>query len=315
MNYLPPGAVSRKYIGNEMATFADSSYDSGSYAASRPTYPRLLYDVVLRFHKEGQATEDLNRWNRALDLGCGTGQATVQLLANDDHPGFQTVAAVDPSPNMIQVAKDSVPETLKSQVEFRQSNAEDLSFIENGTVDLITAGTRLQIVADWMQFQTKCISAMRALVRLESSVAGTAPGFEARRDTRMSGSHSTPELTPLLTAYSQGTDPATSLGPHWESGRKILDNHFLDVVPPASGWTDLRRVFYTGTHYPALPEPPHEDVIIKKSMTWGGGFAGYLSTYSALHRYQDAFPADRERADGGYCDAVSAVVDGECWKP
>jgi hypothetical protein len=33
-------------------------------------------------------------------------------------------------------------------------------------------------------------------------------------------------------------------------------------------------------------------------MTWGGGLANYLSTYSSLHRYHDRFPADRERADG-----------------
>jgi SAM-dependent methyltransferase len=59
---------------------------------------------------------------------------------DDERPGFQNVIAVDPSPNMVQVAKEGIPEHVKSRVEFRHSTAEDLSFIENGTVDLVTAG-------------------------------------------------------------------------------------------------------------------------------------------------------------------------------
>jgi ubiquinone/menaquinone biosynthesis C-methylase UbiE len=41
---------------------------------------------------------------------------------------------------MVQVAQESIPEPFKSQVEFRQSTAEDLSFIQDGTVDMVTAG-------------------------------------------------------------------------------------------------------------------------------------------------------------------------------
>ncbi|KAJ6493978.1 S-adenosyl-L-methionine-dependent methyltransferase [Mycena vitilis] len=254
-----------------MATFAKSSYDSASYAASRPTYPRLLYDLVLQFHEKGPAVG-------AVDLGCGTGQATVQLLANDEHRGFQSVIAIDPSANMVQVAKESLPEDLKSHVEVRQGAAEDLSFIENGSVDLVTAAQ----CAHWFDWTGAWPELHRIL----------KPGGTFADDIRLT-KH--PELTPLITAYSQGTDPATSLGPHWEPGRKILDNHFLDISPPASGWTDLMRVFYTGPHYPELP---HEDVILGKTMSWGGGFAGYLGTYSSLARYHEAFPADRERAEG-----------------
>jgi hypothetical protein len=38
--------------------------------------------------------------------------------------------------------------------------------------------------------------------------------------------------------------------------------------------------------------------MVKKTMTWGGGFAEYLGTYSSLHRYREAFPADLAREDG-----------------
>ncbi|KAJ7078500.1 S-adenosyl-L-methionine-dependent methyltransferase [Mycena epipterygia] len=259
-----------------MATFSESSYDSGSYATARPTYPRLLYDVVLQFHKKGQTTGSTNRWDRAVDLGCGTA---------DEHVGFQSVIAVDPSPNMVQVAKESVPEEFKSRVEFRQSAAEELGFIEDGTVDLVTAAQS----AHWFDW-TRAWTEFQRILKPGGTLA-----FWGYSDIRLTRH---PELTPLISAYSQGADPATSLGPHWEAGRKILDNHFVDVEAPEAGWADLTRVFYTGTHYPALPAPPHEDVIIKKTMTWGGGFAGYLNTYSSLHRYHDAFPEDLKRLDG-----------------
>ncbi|KAJ7771208.1 S-adenosyl-L-methionine-dependent methyltransferase [Mycena olivaceomarginata] len=247
-----------------MATFAKSSYDSGSYAASRPTYPRLLYDVVMRFHSEGQHNEGSDRWHRAVDLG----QATIELLAKDDRPGFQSVIALDPSSNMVQVAQESIPEPFKSLVEFRQSTAEDLSFIQDGTVDMVTAAQS----AHWFDWNQVWPELQRVLK------PGGTFAFWGYSEFRLA-QH--PELTPLITAYSQGTDPATSLGPHWEPKRKILDNHFLDVAAPATGWADLTR-----------------DVILRKRMTWGGGLANYLSTYSSLHRYHDRFPADRERADG-----------------
>jgi hypothetical protein len=81
-----------------------------------------------------ESTLNLTRFHHRL------GQATVQLLANDEHSGFRSVLAIDPSANMIQVATESIPSQYKSRIEFKQSAAEELSFIEDGTVDLVTAG-------------------------------------------------------------------------------------------------------------------------------------------------------------------------------
>lgn len=60
-----------------------------------------------------------------------------------------------------------------------------------------------------------------------------------------------PSLTPLINAYSQGSDPSTSLGPHWEQpGRSIIDNHLREipgassVIPDAFSSED--RVYFVG---------------------------------------------------------------------
>lgn len=54
-----------------MATFGKATFNALSYAASRPTYPRALFDYVFRFHGAGASAA---RWDKAVDLGCGTGR-------------------------------------------------------------------------------------------------------------------------------------------------------------------------------------------------------------------------------------------------
>lgn len=60
-----------------------------------------------------------------------------------------------------------------------------------------------------------------------------------------------PTVTPLIHEYSQGSDPANSLGPHWERpGRTILDEHFLAIPDPntiiSDAFRDFTRIFFTG---------------------------------------------------------------------
>lgn len=91
-----------------MATYSRAAYDAARYAAARPTYPRVLTDLVSAYHARGPAAVDpltqparpqpltsfeelgaavdehvhavINtnegRWDSAVDLGCGTGTVT-----------------------------------------------------------------------------------------------------------------------------------------------------------------------------------------------------------------------------------------------
>ncbi|KAJ7623185.1 S-adenosyl-L-methionine-dependent methyltransferase [Roridomyces roridus] len=286
-----------------MSAFAKGAFNAAKYAASRPTYPRAVFDSVLAYHAESLRKPGVTaQWKKALDLGCGTGQATTELLRQpsppeeqedenftETTPGFDQVIGVDPSAKMVAggQAAAAALDLPESTLKFVQSAAEDLSFVEDKSVDLVIAAQ----AAHWFDWERMWPELSRVL-----KYGGTA-AFWVYSEFRLP---QYPHLTPLISEYAgtQGTNPYTTLGPHWEPGRKILANHLLDIAPPSTGWDDVTRVFFTGEHYPELPEP-HLPAMMRKTMTWGGaGLHGYLKTFSALQSYHEAFPEDLERADG-----------------
>jgi hypothetical protein len=55
------------------------SHTISLFSAVRPSYPKLLYDRIYQFHESPAA-----QWDKALDLGCGTGKqdaCSVQYAA------------------------------------------------------------------------------------------------------------------------------------------------------------------------------------------------------------------------------------------
>ncbi|KAJ7823008.1 hypothetical protein B0H13DRAFT_2126015 [Mycena leptocephala] len=264
-----------------MATFAKTTFNAARYAVSP------LFDSVLQYHR---AIHLAPRYLRALepriDLGCGTGQATAELLRPDtdsdsedelvdiDAPlGFARVTGVDPSSKMIEAATAYAKSLGKGNaLKFVQGPAESLKFLDDKSVDMRKPRTGSIGKTLWPELS-------RVLHH------GGTVAFWVYSEFRLP---QYPHLTPLITEYAQGDDPLTSLGPHWEPGRAILNNHLLDIEDPTSGWADVTR----------LPEP-HLEPIMRKTMTWGGaGLHGYLRTFSALNRFHEQFPEDLEHAEG-----------------
>jgi len=95
-----------------------ASFDSVAavYEASRPGYPARVVDWLV----PADAT-------RIADIGAGTGKFTRLLQA----PGREVVA-VDPSPHMLQVVRDTLP-----GVDAREGAAEQIP-LSDGSVDLVT---------------------------------------------------------------------------------------------------------------------------------------------------------------------------------
>ncbi|EGN94512.1 hypothetical protein SERLA73DRAFT_188454 [Serpula lacrymans var. lacrymans S7.3] len=262
-----------------MATFGKATFDAAIYASFRPTYPRSLFDFIFRYHEGAKGA----RWDRAVDLGCGTGQATVELTP------FKKVTGVDPSAGMIASAREALEAQHIStgQFDYVQSGAEKLGFLEDGSVDLMIAAQ----AGHWFDWSKMWPEAARVLRK------GGSAAFWIYSEFRFS---QYPALTPLINQYAQGSDPVNSLGPHWQQpGRSILENHLVEV-PEANAvvpgqFCDFERVFFTGSHYPELASP--RSVILRKKMSWDD-LLSYLHTWSSLHTFHERNPEDKQRPEG-----------------
>jgi len=91
------------------------------YADARPFFHPLVVDRIVR-------ATGLQRVNRALDVGCGTGQSARALLAIAER-----VEAIDVSPEMIAEAEPH------PRIHYRVARAEELPF-DSASLDLATVG-------------------------------------------------------------------------------------------------------------------------------------------------------------------------------
>ena len=61
-------------------------------------------------------------------------------MAEELSKKFRKVIGTDPSEKMLSAAKIPPAQEEKPPIEFKVANAEDLSFIQDNTVDMVTAG-------------------------------------------------------------------------------------------------------------------------------------------------------------------------------
>src|ERR1700726_2398124 len=96
---------------------------ANAYAAYRPGYSAELFDrmaVALGFADR----------TRVADLGCGPGTATIPLA-----PRGGPVVAIDPNPEMLDVARAAANRARTGNIEFRQGTAEDLPTFAAGEIE------------------------------------------------------------------------------------------------------------------------------------------------------------------------------------
>ncbi|KAG9048385.1 hypothetical protein FS837_013022 [Tulasnella sp. UAMH 9824] len=279
-----------------MSTFSNTSFNAARYAASRPSYPQVLLNMVLHYHLRGMPEGDGR--NKALDLGCGTGQAT-QLFPNH----FANVIGSDPSKVMIDQA---TKQNSASNVTFIVSPAEDVATkLDAGSIDLVVAGE----AAHWFDHE-RLWPALVHILKPGGTVA-----YWGYSEPRVVGH---PELIPLIDEYCNSD---RGLGPYWqEPGHKICDNLYRDIAFPASEEWDAasgKRVYFTGdTYFPDLKLPlyplpagdaenplPEEgnfrtEMILSKTMPWAE-IEGRWRTWSALHTYLEKHPEEKARTGQG----------------
>ncbi|KAI9306174.1 S-adenosyl-L-methionine-dependent methyltransferase [Cunninghamella echinulata] len=107
-------------------------YKGDEYVKFRPNYPKELYSIIYEFYEE-----KTNEYEKAIDIGTGTGQVASELAQK-----FKQVYGVDRLPDMINHA------IQKENIQYSLSDAEDLSRFEDHSMDLITVGTAFH----WFNF-------------------------------------------------------------------------------------------------------------------------------------------------------------------
>lgn len=213
-----------------------------TYAKYRPTYPDCLYKTIIDYCDNG-VNKTSNR-ELAVDVGCGNGQSTRPLCAY-----FRRVIGSDASAQQITAAPKDV-----ENLNFRVGKAEDLSYLENDSVDLLTVA--------------------QAVHWFDSAVFYK----EVRRVVKPGG---------VFVAYGYGNNVLDNLdahrhmvqfysgllGAYWDKARRHVDQQYSGIDHPFSGWT-------------RIDDP---SLAITRRMPVDA-YIGYLSSWSAWRTYLKHHP-------------------------
>lgn len=186
---------------------------------------------------------------------------------------------------MLQLAR----ELSKSQtnITFYESIAENSSFLEDGSVDLVTAGQ----AAHWFDYG-RLWPELARIVR-----PGGTVGFWGYTDPVII-SH--PRATQLIEHYGSSTDPSL-LGGYWQQpGRDIVQGKMRAAQPPVEDW-DTMRVEYD-------PKTREGTLFMHAKMKLGE-VAEFVRTWSAYHGWQQRWPERTRKVDDGDTENSGDVVD------
>eukprot|EP00002_Diphylleia_rotans_P002641 TRINITY_DN1167_c0_g1_i3.p1 TRINITY_DN1167_c0_g1~~TRINITY_DN1167_c0_g1_i3.p1 ORF type:complete len:198 (-),score=42.49 TRINITY_DN1167_c0_g1_i3:768-1361(-) len=191
----------------EPSTKYSTLFDNQSdiYAASRPTYPRELYDAIVGFGRETHDTPSSEAFifKSCVDVGAGSGQATVDLAKI-----CQKVLAIDLNENQL---KHAIP---IENVTYAKGSAENIP-ADDGSVDLITVAQ----AAHWFDLEKFYQESSRVLAP-GGIIAVWGYGLNELENQ---------EANEILKEFYSVT-----LAPYWADRRKMLDDEYTGIVIPFS---------------------------------------------------------------------------------
>ena len=115
----------------------ESSDHAKYYAQFRPDYPDSVVRTMVEYYASNNTDMTVDSGHgTAVDVGCGSGQSTYPLRQH-----FNKVIGIDVSEKQIEHAKKKY-----SDIEFRVGPGENLQFLENCSVNLITTAQAMH----WM---------------------------------------------------------------------------------------------------------------------------------------------------------------------
>ena len=115
----------------------ESSDHAKYYVQFRPDYPDSVVRTMVEYYASNNTDTTVDSGHgTAVDVGCGSGQSTYPLRQH-----FNKVIGIDVSEKQIEHAKKKY-----SDVEFKVGPGENLQFLENCSVNLITTAQAMH----WM---------------------------------------------------------------------------------------------------------------------------------------------------------------------
>ncbi|KAG0223695.1 S-adenosyl-L-methionine-dependent methyltransferase [Mortierella sp. GBAus27b] len=230
-----------------MATFSSENFNSALYQSFRPGYNANFYNMVYNYH-----TKNGGQFFTAVDIGTGTGQVATVLAEKFEH-----VYGVDASATMLASA------VQKPNITYRVSKSEDLSWIPNSSVDVITVAEALH----WFD-HPKFFAEVKRILKPKGTFATVSYAFAQISDH--------PQGSKRIIDLANEPD---QLGACWEYGRLIVDNMLKCVYVPMK---NVERHYFPD-HPDGLPPLMVETVSLAH-------IRNYLKTWSSYKTYCERYP-------------------------
>lgn len=249
-----------------MSAYTNVQYDAAKYQKFRPTYPESLYEHLVSYIGNSKPAV-------AIDLGCGTGQATKRLARVADK-----VYGVDISEAMIKQAR--AQQDLASNIEYIVGNDTTLvDMFPPHSIDVLTVAEAFH----YMEFPGFLDTVYRLLkpngvlavwsyympaIFLKDS--GTKPGYDKVGD-----------MISHLNFHI--------LSPYWEKRQRNLDDMYASIRLPSDKFTQEER--QVNDNDKLRPEQPFE--LVREDMTYGD-VINLVRTWSSYHNWKRANPDSKD---------------------
>jgi ubiquinone/menaquinone biosynthesis C-methylase UbiE len=186
-----------------MTSLFQSTIQAKQYAKCRPLYPPSLYDRIIssiQIDKEGNKLLK----TVSIDVGCGTGQASVALAGYDC---LDQVIAIDPSEAQLQHA------TFHDKITYQVGRENSLP-ARDGTVVLVTAAQ----AAHWFDIDAFYVEVDRVLTPGGVLAIWTYGNIEFPFDEELQHLVSDKLYTDLL-----------KKGGYWDERRQSVDDRYRNI--------------------------------------------------------------------------------------
>lgn len=250
--------------------------DAELYDRVRPGYPPELYDDLAELTGAHPGA-------RVLELGCGTGQATVPLAAR----GYR-VTALDVGPGMAAVARRNLAQAPAAQV--LTADFETWPLPEE-PYDVVLSATAFHWIDPAVRTR-KAADALRpggalAVIRTQHVQGGTEQFFvDVQRCYERFDPDTTPGMRPPAPEAVDNADHAEEVARSGRFGPTVFRRHLRDLTYSTADYLDLLRSY---SNHRALPERSRDGLLNCVAALIDGTYGGrvtkrYLLELAVSHK-------------------------------